>query len=105
MNIYRIIHRLYDQAGLLSKNKNGHFELRVHSIRKFFKTQLVAAGVPESHADYMMGHVGDTYNQVQSLGVEKLREVYSKAGLTIRPLRSQEAVQVIRVSSRQTLCD
>jgi hypothetical protein len=84
-NIYRIIHRLYDQTGLLKKNKTGHYNLRVHSLRKFFKTQLVAAGVPESHADYMMGHVGDEYNQVQDLGVEKLREIYSKAGLTLRP--------------------
>ncbi len=34
---------------------------------------LRAARVPESHEDYMMDHLADTYNQVQSLGVEKLR--------------------------------
>jgi len=52
--------------------------------RKYFKTRLVSAGVPESHVDYMMGHVNDTYNQVQSLGVEKLHASYKNANLSIR---------------------
>jgi integrase len=82
--IYKQIHDLYHKTGLDTKNKNGGYELRVHSLRKYFKTRLVASGVPESHADYMMGHVTDTYNQVQSLGIEKLRSVYKNADLSIR---------------------
>src|SRR5207247_10192408 len=74
--IYKQIHDLCHKAGLDMKNKNGGYELRVHSLRKYFKTRLVASGVPESHVDYMMGHVTDTYNQVQSLGIEKLRAAY-----------------------------
>jgi len=31
----------------------------------------------------MMGHVTDTYSQVQSLGVEKLRAAYKSANLSI----------------------
>ena len=61
------------------------YDVRVHSLRKFFKTQLVASGVPESHPDYMMGHVTDTYNDVQRLGVEKLPQIYANAALTIKP--------------------
>jgi len=82
--IYKQIHDLYHKTGLDKKNKNGGYELRVHSLRKYFKTRLIASGVPESHADYMMGHVTDTYNQVQSLGVEKLRAAYKNANLSIR---------------------
>ena len=53
---------------------------------KFFKTQLVSKGVPDSYADYMMGHLPDKYgyNDVESLGVEKLRNIYATANLRIR---------------------
>jgi hypothetical protein len=60
------------------------YDLRTHSIRKFFKTQLLALGVQSDYVDYMMGHTIDTYDDIQSLGVDKLREVYSAAGLAIR---------------------
>lgn len=33
----------------------------------------------------MMGHVIDTYHDIQSKGPDFLRSIYSKAGLTIRP--------------------
>jgi len=82
--IYKQIHDLLRKTGLDKKNKHGGYELRVHSIRKFFKTRAVGSGMPESHADFMMGHVTDTYNQVQSLGIEKLRAVYKSADLSIR---------------------
>jgi hypothetical protein len=61
------------------------YHLRVRCLRKFFKTQFITAGLPESHADYMMGHVEDTYNQVHSLGVEKLRKEYDDAKVFLRP--------------------
>lgn len=94
-NIYRIIHRLYYKAGLLRKNKNGHYDLRVHSIRKFFKTQLIANGVSEPFVDYMMGHVTDVYTDVESKGVEFLRGIYAKAALSIRP-RSLDKVEMTK---------
>jgi hypothetical protein len=59
-------------------------ELRTHSIRKFFKTQLIALGVQEDYADYFMGHTVDTYHDIQSLGIDKLRSIYAAAGLAIR---------------------
>jgi hypothetical protein len=82
--IFKIVHDLLVKTGLV-KPGDKHHALRVHTFRKFFKTNLVAAGVPESHADYFLGHVSDTYNQVRDLGVEKLRESYSKGQLSIRP--------------------
>jgi hypothetical protein len=61
------------------------YTLRVHSLRKYFKTQLLSLGVQSDYADYMMGHIIDTYHDIQSLGVEKLRNIYAASGLSIKP--------------------
>ncbi len=61
------------------------YNFRVHSLRKFFRTRLISKGVSESHADYWMGHITDTYNQVQSLSIEKQRQEYAASGLSIKP--------------------
>ncbi len=81
----KIVRSLYARAGLLKKIGGRMYNYREHSLRKYFKTQLVSKGVPESHVDYWMAHVTDTYNQVASLGVEKQRQEYAAAGLSIRP--------------------
>ncbi len=94
--IYKQIHDLIHKAGLDTRNKNGGYELRVHTLRKCFKTWLVPKGVPESHIEYMMGHVTDVYDQVQSLGVEKLRSEYKNANLSIRPDSQNSRVDFMR---------
>lgn len=33
----------------------------------------------------MMSHVVDTYHDIQSVGVEKLRNIYAASGLSIKP--------------------
>lgn len=80
----RVVHGLYLKANLV-KQCNGHYDLRVHSLRKYFKTQLLALGVQPDYVDYMMGHTVDTYHDIQSVGVDKLRSVYAASGLSIRP--------------------
>jgi site-specific recombinase XerD len=78
------VHNLYLKAGLI-KVKNGRmYDLRVHSLRKFFKTQLLALGIQPDYVDYMMGHTVDTYHDIQSIGIDKLRNVYASSGLSIR---------------------
>jgi hypothetical protein len=87
-----VVHYLLFKTGLIKpgeKPGEKHYPLRVHSIRKFFKTNLVGAGVPESHADCMMAHVEDTSNQVRDLGVDRLRESYARGQLCIL-LQSQQ---------------
>jgi hypothetical protein len=59
------------------------YDLRVHSLRKYFKTQLLALGVQPDYVDYMMGHTVDTYHDIQSIGIDKLRNVYASSGLAI----------------------
>lgn len=83
--LYKLIHSLYSRLGLLRRNENGAYDLRVHSLRKFFKTQLMALGVQSDYVDYMMGHTVDTYHDIQSKGIEFLRNVYATAGLSIAP--------------------
>jgi site-specific recombinase XerD len=79
-----VVHQLYVKANLV-KQCEGHYDLRVHSLRKYFKTQLLALGVQPDYVDYFMGHTLDTYHDIQSIGIEKLRSVYAAAGLAIRP--------------------
>ena len=98
--LYKIIHSLYFEAGLLKRNENGSYDLRVHSLRKFFKTQLMALGIQGDYVDYMMGHTVDTYHDIQSKGVEFLRGLYANAGLRIQPRASLTPKEQLRAIAR-----
>ncbi|MCW3998913.1 MAG: hypothetical protein NWE93_01580 [Candidatus Bathyarchaeota archaeon] len=94
--IRKIVHTLYLEAGLIKPAMGRYYELRTHSIRKYFKTQMIALGVQESYVDYMMGHIPDTYHDIQSLGMEKLRSIYAAAGLAIRPKTQHSKLETIK---------
>lgn len=83
--IGKLIRGLYHKAGLLKYGHNGRHDLRAHSIRKYFKTQLKALGVDNDYIDYWMGHLLDTYHDIQSKGIEFQRNIYAKADLRISP--------------------
>ena len=94
-----IIHELYVKAGLIQPNNSKRYKFRPHSLRKYFKTQLTALGVQSEIVEYMMGHKTSTYNDVQSLGVEKLRQIYANAcqkGFGLRPKTAISKEQIIR---------
>jgi len=94
--IYDQIHSLYHKAGLLTKKRYGRYELRVHSIRKFFRTQLAALGVDRDYIEYMMGHKVSTYHDIQMKGVEFLRNVYIASGLSIRPKTRLSKIEALK---------
>jgi hypothetical protein len=48
------------------------------------------------YIDYMMGHVVDTYQDIQSLGVEPLRKAYQAAGLCIRKKTQVSKIEAIK---------
>lgn len=98
--LYKIIHCLYHEAGLLRKEVNGGYDLRVHSIRKFFKTQLMALGIQPDYVDYMMGHTVDVYHDIQSKGIEFLRNIYASAGLTIKPKTRHTKIDMLKEMMR-----
>ena len=72
------------------------YQLRAHSLRKFFKTQLIARGVPSDYVDYMMGHTVDTYHDIQSLGIDRLRQTYASADLKIRARTKLSNIELIK---------
>lgn len=86
--IHRIISRLYAKTNLRRKlgGKSIRYDLRVHSIRKFFRTQLGSLStIPTDYIEYMMGHTVSTYNDIRMKGIEFLRNLYASSGLSIRP--------------------
>jgi site-specific recombinase XerD len=95
--IRKIVHNLYFKAGLLER---GGYVLKVHSLRKFFKTQLMALGVQSDYIDYMMGHTIDTYHDVQSKGVEFLRGIYAARDFGIRPRPKLSVFEQMKVICR-----
>ena len=82
--VHSIVHTLYERAGLI-RGKSRRYQVRVHSLRKYFKTQMTALGVNSDYIEYMMGHVVDAYHDVQMKGVEFLRNIYTCSGLSIKP--------------------
>lgn len=98
--IYKLVHGVYHKAGLLNKNEKGGYDLRVHSLRKFFKTQTMALGVQSDYVDYMMGHTVSTYHDIQSKGVEFLRNVYASAGLSIKPRTGVTKIDMLKEMMR-----
>lgn len=97
--IHQIIHRLYIRAGLIEKNNSRRrYELRVHSIRKFFRTQLGSLGtMPVDYIEYMMGHTVSTYNDIHMKGVEFLRNLYAQSGLSIRPKTKFSKIEQLKL--------
>ncbi|MGD0803549.1 MAG: site-specific integrase [Candidatus Bathyarchaeia archaeon] len=95
--IHALVSRLYLRAGIISKaDKGRRYRVRPHSLRKYFRTQLAALSIPTDHVEYMMGHVMSTYNDVQSLGIEKLRNEYATAGLSIRPRTRASKIEMVK---------
>ena len=84
--LYGIIHNLYIEAGLLTSNPLGRrYDLRAHSIRKFYRTQMASLGVDRDYIEYMMGHTISTYHDIKMKGIEYLRGIYMASGLSIKP--------------------
>ena len=94
--IRKLVHDLYLKAGLIKQPKGRMYDLRVHSLRKYFKTQMLALGVQADYVDYMMGHTVDTYHDIQSLGIDKLRNVYAASGLAIRPKTQINKLETVK---------
>jgi site-specific recombinase XerD len=83
--LYKVVHNLYRRTGMLKHTRGRRHELCAHSIRKYFRTQLAALGVPSDYIEYMMGHKISAYHDVKMKGVEFLRNIYSASNLSIRP--------------------
>lgn len=83
--IWSVGHRLLCKAGIIGQERKVRYEVRPHSIRKYFRTQLGATSMKNDYIDYMMGHKVSTYNDIKGQGVEYLRGLYVSSGLSIKP--------------------
>jgi site-specific recombinase XerD len=84
--LHQIVHELYIKAGLIKRKPLGRrYDLRAHSIRKFFRTQMASLGVDRDYIEYMMGHTISTYHDIKMKGIEFLRGIYIASGLSIKP--------------------
>lgn len=77
----------------------GSYKLRVHSLRKFFKTQLLAPGIQPDYVDYMIGHRVGTYHDVSSKP-EKLRRSYATANLTLTSKPEMSKLDMLKTFAR-----
>jgi integrase len=95
--IHKLVHDLYVKAGLIQPKPFGRrYDLRAHSIRKFFRTQMAALGVDRDYIEYMMGHTISTYHDIQMKGIEFLRGVYIASGLSIKPKTRISKIEALK---------
>jgi len=60
----------------------------------------MSLGVQPDYIDYMMGHTVDTYHDIQSKGIEFLRNVYATAGLSIAPKKESWELEPLKAFAR-----
>lgn len=94
--VYNVVHRLISQAGLLGSKTGRRYQVRPHSLRKFFRTQMAALGVQTDYIEHMMGHTISTYHDVQMKGIEFLRGVYAASGLCIKPKTKPSRIETLK---------
>jgi hypothetical protein len=60
----------------------------------------MALGIQPDHVDDMMGHTVDVYHDIQSKGVEFLRNIYAGAGLSIKPRANYTKLDMLKETMR-----
>jgi hypothetical protein len=56
----------------------------------------MASGVQSDYVDYMMGHTVSTYHDIQSKGIEFLRNIYASAALSIKPRIQASKIEMVK---------
>jgi integrase len=98
--IQRIVNAFYIRAGVLKGNPSARrYDLRAHSLRKFFLTQMISTGTERDYVEYMMGHTLSAYHDVKMKGVDFLRGIYLASGLSIQPrTKARKILDLIRIT-------
>jgi hypothetical protein len=96
--IYDVVHHLYFKAGLLVSSSGSckDYDLRVHSVRKFFRTEMSARDVERDYIDFMMGHKVCNYHDIKMKGIEYLRGIYLTSGIGIQPKIRLNKIDVLK---------
>lgn len=62
----------------VSKKEGKRYKLHAHSLRKFFKTQMISAGVPGPIVDRLVGHSRYLASEYELYTEEQLKDWYLK---------------------------
>jgi hypothetical protein len=93
----KIVHTIAVEADVSKKLPDSWmYSVRTHSLRKYFRTQMSASKIDSEIIKYFMGKTIDTYEDVQSLGIETLRNLYTSAGLAIRPKTQVNRIEQLK---------
>ncbi|MCW4024805.1 MAG: site-specific integrase [Candidatus Bathyarchaeota archaeon] len=93
----KIVHTIAVAADVSKKLPDSWmYSVRTHSLRKYFRTQMSASKIDSEIIKYFMGKTIDTYEDVQSLGIETLRNLYTSAGLAIRPKTQVNRIEQLK---------
>jgi integrase len=87
------VNNIIKKAGI---KDSGGYTLKVHSLRKYFKTHLTAAGIPFEYVEFMMGHKTSTYLDVKMKGVDFLRNLYRASGISIKPKTKYSKIDILK---------
>jgi hypothetical protein len=95
--IRKIVHTIAVGADVSQKLPNSWmYSVRTHSLRKWFRTQMSASKIDSEINNYFLGKTIDPYEDVQSLGIETLRNLYVSAGLAIRPKTQANRIEQLK---------
>jgi integrase len=96
--VYCVVHELFVKAGILKSNSwRKKYELKTHSLRRFFRTEMASLGVDQDYVNFMMGHASrDRYHDVRMKGIEYLRGVYMTSGIRIRPRTRMNKIDALK---------
>ena len=64
---------------LIAKKEGKRYNLHAHVLRKFFKTTMIASGIPGPIVDRLVGHKRYLSEEYELYSEEQLREWYLKA--------------------------
>jgi len=93
--VYSMMRSVFTRAGLTAK-AGKFFDIRIHSVRKYFRTQLQTLGADPEVTESMMGHKISTYLDLESKGLDYIRGIYSAANLRIQQQQKASLKDLIR---------
>ena len=78
-NVYEMWHRALEKAKLDDRDPvTNRRLLHIHVLRKFFRSQMAAAGVPVDVVEALMGHRGYLTEAYRKYNVQQLAEFYKQ---------------------------
>lgn len=91
MNYFNLEVILRNALSVVAKKEGKRYTIHPHTLRKWFKTQLISAGVPGPIADRLCGHSRYMAEEYELYTEDKLAEWYKKAepNLTIAERRGR----------------